>query len=118
MAVLCFFFRAQLREGLLNLRKIKQWVIAESTCPSRSVKNHAFGCALKNRQGPAIARRCYPTHKSATALLLLDSLDLANQLSVISFIMRIRLRPLWIIRRIARGMNAGSVAQCVHFEPR
>src|SRR5450631_3146035 len=69
MAVPGLLLRAEFREGLLNLREIKQRIVSEPARAKRRGENHSFGRPAKRSQSLPIARGGQHAHEPSSALL-------------------------------------------------
>src|SRR5215469_15922196 len=115
MAVARLLFRAELGKGLSYVRKIKQRIVAKSIRASKLLLNDAFGSAFKQGESSPVTRGDDPADKSSRALTCRNALDLANELSVVGFVVGIGLRKMRLIGCVASGMNSGSAAEPIDF---
>src|ERR1019366_1642461 len=86
MAVLGLFFGGEFGEGLVDLGKEKQWIVAESVATARRVQNNAFGLAMKRCQGVSVARHGDHAHEAAAAVLVRNIVKFAQQPCVVSLV--------------------------------
>jgi len=123
MAVLGFLFRAQLRECLLDLRKIKQRIIAETICSARTVKNDSFGCPAKSRQRLAVPGGGQHADESSSSLSVCNALQLMQNARIVGVVIGVcvgfmRFLILQNRCRVAGRVHAGSAAQSVNLQAR
>ena len=102
MAVPRFLFGGEFSEGLLNFRKIEQWIVSEAVPTSGLPGNTAARHASESPFQAAIARQGDDTHELRRAIS--NSIQVLQQQSVVG---RIR----GALARIARRVDARRSAQ-------
>src|SRR5271170_392401 len=121
MAVTRLFFRTQFRKSFSNRRKIKQRIVAEAVRPSQCVEDNSFGSSAKCSQSLTVARCRQHANKSARALSGWNPLQVAQNASVVGFVIGIRvsLVRLFIVQirsRVSRRVYSGCSMQSVNLK--
>ena len=86
MAVSGLLFRGEFGEGLLDLGKKEQRIVAETIGPARRVQDDAFGFAVECCQSVSIARHGNHSNEAASAVLVGNIVQFAQQSSVVGLV--------------------------------
>src|SRR5580658_6547606 len=102
VTVLRLFLGSQLGKCFLNVRKIKQGIVAEAIRAARSVEDDSFRRAAECRQRLAVASSREYADKPASAIRLRNVLQLAKNPRVIGLVVSVR---------VGLGRLVGGVAR-------
>jgi hypothetical protein len=117
VAVLRLFFWGQFGKGLLNLRKVKQRIVAKAIGSTRTIQNRPFNLSAENLQSLSVACDGNHTYESTGALAGRNILQFAEQTRVIGFVVGVVIHQVWRSGCEARRMDARSTLERVNFEP-
>ena len=106
MTVLRLFQRAQLGEGLADLREIKKWIVSESVLTPRRVQDDAFHGSAKGFDITALASHSQDADEARGAFRFRNPFEFAQHTGVVGFVIGVAIRQVRLIRGIAGGMNA------------
>ena len=81
------------------------------------VENDAFRDAAKNFESLSITSSGNNAHESARALFRGDTRQFTQHARVVGVIVGIRIRGMWFVGCVARGMNARGSAKRIYFQP-
>src|SRR5271165_5615802 len=87
MAVLRLFLGGEFGEGLADLRKEEQGIVAEAVAAAGRVQDDAFGLAVKRRQRVSVARNGNHTDEAAGAVLVRNIVQLAQEPLIVGFVL-------------------------------
>src|ERR1700685_1708369 len=107
MAELGLFFGSQFGEGSLNLRKVKERIVAESVGSSRASQDGAFDLSAKGLSGLAVAGGGEDAYEAGAALVGWNIFQFAQQAGVVGFVVGIVVHQVMRVGCVARGMDSG-----------
>src|SRR5579864_1133864 len=107
MTVVRLFARSEFGESLSNLGKVKHGIVAEAARPAQVVENDAFGHSAKSRKRLPVSRCGNDADESSRAFFSGHAVQFAQHSCVIRVVIRVLIGLVGLLRRIARGMNAG-----------
>ena len=110
MAVACFLFRRQFREGLANFREVKQRIVPEAVRSASRTEDDAFGLTVKGRQRMPIARRQQSRNKVTSTEFVRHLVQLAQKTCIVGLIIGVAglHREIAFSSSIAGRMHAGG----------
>src|SRR6516225_8696108 len=86
VAVFGLLLGGEFCEGLLDLRKEKQGIVAESVKSSRGVQDETFGVSPKRRQRVPVPGDGNHADEPSVAKLFRDIVQLAQQAGIVGFV--------------------------------
>ena len=116
--MLGLLFRGQFRERLGDLRKIKQWIVAEAIGTPRSVEDNSFCRTAKRSQRLSIARCGQDTDESARALSRWNVLQFAQHPRVVGLVIGIFISLLGTVSGVTGRVYARRSLESVNLQTR
>src|ERR1700704_1122080 len=108
MAVAGLLCCSQLSKCLLDLRKIKQGIVAEPIRAARSMQDNSFGFAPKCAQSFSIAGGSEHADKSSRALRRRNILKFAQETSIVSSVIGVYISLMrFLVVQVGRRVSCG-----------
>jgi len=105
MADLIFISLRDLRESLVVLRRVEDWIVAEPTAPARCVQKLTVHPAADDGQHRTVQRQSNRAHKVGPAIFAGRSVQFSKNLRDAILVGRVG-------SRISSGPNSGSAVKC------